>query len=102
VILGDHIISGYEDCHPFIASDESYLIFDSDDRANENNCWLFISFRSEDGTWTNPVNMGSKIPIEKAALARVTPDGKYLFFKSNGDIYWIDAGIIDAFRQTIE
>ena len=29
----------------------------------------------------------------------VTPDGKYLLFTANGDIRWIDAGIIDKLRE---
>ena len=46
--------------------------------------------------------MGNKIIIINAALARVSPDGQYLFFKSNGDIYWIDEDIIEEFRPNIE
>ena len=28
----------------------------------------------------------------------VSPDGRYLFFSSNGDIYWVDARIIERLR----
>jgi hypothetical protein len=33
-----------------------------------------------------------------AALARVSPDGKALFFKAHGDIYWIDASVVNELR----
>ena len=91
------VYSQYEDAHPCIAPDESYLIFDSEDRPRENNCPLFISFRDSNDTWTEPLNMGNLIPMN-AALARVTPDGKYIFFKSGGDIYWVDAMIVENLR----
>jgi hypothetical protein len=29
----------------------------------------------------------------------VTPDGKYLLFTAQGDIRWIDAGIIEKLRK---
>ena len=37
----------------------------------------------------------------------VSPDGKYLFFtRDNGDrrddVYWMDAGIIDELRKSME
>jgi len=36
----------------------------------------------------------------------VSPDGKYLFFYSgrtgNGDIYWVDAKVIERFRASGE
>jgi Tol biopolymer transport system component len=95
---------GYED-GPFIAADESYLIFESDrPTRNEGNIDLYISFGTKDGTWTEPMNMGSKINSASAErFARVSPDGKYLFFGRNVgngfDIYWVHAGIIDELKK---
>ncbi|UCE17277.1 MAG: VCBS repeat-containing protein [Gemmatimonadota bacterium] len=96
-IVPSPVYSPYEDTHPCIALDESYLIFDSEDRPRINDCPLFISFRDSNDTWTEPVNMGSLIPMN-AALARISPDGQYLFFKSEGDIYWVDARIIEHLK----
>jgi Tol biopolymer transport system component len=88
----------YSDAHPFIAADESYLIFDSDDRPRTNDCGLFISLKNNDGIWTEPQNMGTKIS-QNAAMPRVTSDGEYLFFGDmQGDTYWVSAAIIDDFR----
>jgi len=96
-IVPPPVYSLYEDAHPCIATDESYLIFDSEDRPTINECPLFISFRDSTDAWTEPLNMGDLIPMN-AALARVSPDGRYLFFKSGGDIYWIDAMIVENLR----
>jgi Tol biopolymer transport system component len=65
---------------------------------------LYISFRTEDGGWTESVNMGITVNSAGQDLCpKVTPDGKYLFLLSsrNGhnNIYWMDAGIIDKLRS---
>jgi Tol biopolymer transport system component len=48
--------------------------------------------------------MGEDINSEKYDYCPIlSPDGKYLFFSSsrsgNGDIYWVDAKIIEEFKQ---
>ncbi len=96
-ILGPPVLSKYWDAHPLIAPDESYLIFDSDNRPKTGECRMWICFKKKDGTWTKPKNMGSKIH-EKAGFAMLSPDGKYLFFSAGGDIYWVDATIIEELR----
>ena len=101
--------AGYED-GPFISPDESYLIFESDNGENiKGGTDLFISFKNKDGQWSKPKNMGSKINTSYfERFARVSPDGKYLFFGSNRnqteaqrgfDIFWIDAGVIEQLRN---
>jgi len=79
--------------HPFIAPDESYLIFDAGQ--SEGNSELFISYRTKDGGWTEAEALGHPINTEDyEGIASVSPDRKYLFFQRNNDIYWVDAGII--------
>ena len=100
-ILGEPLLSDYWDGHPCIAPDESYLIFDSEDRPESDECGLFITFKNEAGKWTDPVNM--KRAITKGRFAMLSPDGKYLFFSAPGqgegkDIYWVDAKIVEMFR----
>ncbi|WP_153796583.1 TolB family protein [Foetidibacter luteolus] len=98
---------GYED-GPFIAADESYLIFESDRPTGiEGNLDLYIAFRKKDGSWAAPVNMGDKINTRfSERFARVSPDGKYLFFGRNTgndfDIYWINAAIIDELKNKVK
>ena len=96
--LGKPVISNYYDGHPCIAQDESFLIFDSENRPESKECGLFISFKNKDDNWSVPVNMNSVIN-KKASVAMITHDRKYLFFHAQGDIYWVDAKIINQLRQ---
>ena len=96
--------------HPFIAPDESYLMWDAE-RDGENPD-LYISFRDKEGSWGEAINMGDT--INTAAYEqrpKVTPDGKYFFFwrgdkkvRKDGTSYWIgnphwvDAKIIETLR----
>ena len=103
--LPPHINSeGYED-GPFIAPDESYLIFESDrGNATEKNIDLYICFSTTKGTWTVPLNMGPEInSAASERFVRVLPDGKYLFFCRNAckgiDIFWMNAKIIRKLKK---
>jgi len=84
--------------HPYIAPDESYLIFDAQPKGAENTPDLFISFKKDDGTWTKAINMGEEINKGREMCASVSPDGKYFFFSRDGDIYWVDAKIIENLK----
>lgn len=84
--------------HPFIAPDESYLIFDAQpDGMGKSQ--LFVSFRTRDGGWTSAVKFPPSInATDTENIPNVSPDGKYFFFHRTNDIYWVDAKIIDALR----
>ena len=93
--------------HPFIAPDESYLLFDAEREDGYGSSDIHISFKQKDGTWSNGINLGEKINTSAwEASASITPDGKYLFFSrnvgsddfENVDIFWVDAKIIEALR----
>jgi Tol biopolymer transport system component len=99
----------YED-GPYIAPDESYLIFESDRaRGLNGSIDLYISFRLENGEWGMPLNMGPTVNSKASErFASVSPDGKYLFFGSNRrqingtpnfDIYWISSSIVDELKE---
>lgn len=105
-LLGKEINSG-KSFHPFIAADESYLIFDSKSERGHGDSDLYISYRQQDDTWGEPINLGDKINTEGwEAMASVTSDGKYLFFNrnmapgnhENVDIFWVDAQFIETLR----
>ncbi len=90
--------TGYE-ADVFVAPDESYLIFCSirDDGFGRGD--LYISFKNSDGQWTKAINMGKKINSEHYEYCPfVTKDGKYLFYTSDQDIYWVDTKIIDELK----
>lgn len=81
--------------HPFIAPDESYLIFDAQ-AEGRGKSQLFICFKDLSGNWTEAIKFDKKINATFTEnIANVSPDGKYLFFHRNNDIYWVDANIIE-------
>jgi hypothetical protein len=102
--LGPAVNSEKHDWDAFIAPDESYIIFSSqnrDDTLGDQD--LYIAFRKS-GTWTRAVNMGDRVNSFSSEICpSVTPDGKFLFFTSRrrgkADIYWISAGIIGELKK---
>lgn len=114
---------------PFIAPDESYLIFASNRPGGYGEADLYICFRRADGTWTKARNMGPSINTKAVEFCpSVSPDGRHIFFASdrtlypaysekpltyadklrildgpgNGscDIYWVSAEVIDGLRPS--
>ena len=110
-LLSKEINTGTQLNHPFIAPDESYLIWDAirDDGYGDSD--LYISYRQQDGSWGEAINLGDKINTGAwDAAGYITPDGKYFFFQrmiASGtddtlpdvDIYWVDAQFIETLRQ---
>jgi ankyrin repeat protein len=103
--LGEPVNSDANEMMPFIAPDDSYLIF-ARARHPENLGYidLWISFRDESSGWTVPVNLGQPVNTRANEICPiVSPDGKYLFFNSsragNDDNYWVDASFIEALRH---
>ncbi|WP_417317193.1 hypothetical protein [Emcibacter sp.] len=105
--LGPEINSGTQLNHPFIAPDESYLLWDAKREGGYGDSDIYISFRAPDGSWGEALNLGDKVNTGAwEASASVTPDGKYLFFNrnmgsdkyENVDIFWVDAQVIEKLR----
>jgi Tol biopolymer transport system component len=126
VNLGEAVNSEYNEVDPFIAPDESYLLFCSD---RPEGLGLYVCFKEPDGSWTTARNMGEEVNIspDGSCCPSVSPDGKYLFFTSNRnihpryseepltyekkirilsspgngsiDIYWVDAAVIQALKR---
>ena len=80
--------------HPCIAPDGSYILFDVDSGSH-----LFISFRQPDGTWGEAIDLVDHGFDALAGGAYVSPDGKYLFFALNRDIWWVDIAVIEGLRS---
>ncbi|TMO69801.1 PD40 domain-containing protein [Pseudoalteromonas aurantia] len=112
VKLGPEINQGDYIAHPYIAPDESYLIWDVLREDGNGQSDLYISFKDTDGTWRAAQNMG---PLINTNLQESSPivshDGKYLFFirgnwhyRKDGSRYyvgkqhWVDAKVIAALR----
>lgn len=108
IALPKEINTGTFLSHPFIAPDESYLLFDAKRENGFGDSDIYISFKESDGTWGDGINLGDKINTNAwEASASITPDGKYLFFSrnvgsddfENVDILWVDAKVIYALKK---
>ncbi|WP_430455057.1 hypothetical protein [Rheinheimera sp.] len=108
--LPKEINTGKWNAHPYIAPDESYLMWDGERASGYGDADLYISFRQKDGSWGEAINLGDKVNTNAGEGGpQVTPDGKYLFFNrmvptangkagSQSDLFWIDAQIIEELR----
>ena len=97
--FGKEINTGKWNAHPFIAPDESYIMWDGERDSGFGANDIYISFLQRDGSWGAAINLGDKINTDSEDIgAYVTPDGKYFFFNRNEDIYWVDASFIETLR----
>jgi hypothetical protein len=93
--IGPFFDDGKSDMYPFIAPDESYLLFCHPATQLNGVNGIHVSFRKGDGSWSEAryVNLGMQ-----AGTPYVSPEGKFLFFTSGerrkGDLYWVSAKII--------
>ena len=79
----------------YVASDESFIVFASPHRGGFGGADLFVSFKGDDGAWSEPQNLGA--PINTAGFEfgpYVTNDRRYLFFSrsvdlTRMDVYWV-------------
>ncbi|MGB0936139.1 MAG: TolB family protein [Colwellia sp.] len=105
VPIGSIINTGKWTAHPFIAADESYIIWDSEREGGFGDSDLYISYKQKGDSWGPAINLGENINSDKSDFyASVTPDGKYILFnrttddKGGIDIYWVDAQIIEELK----
>jgi hypothetical protein len=112
VKMNKNINTGRWIAHPYIAPDESYLMWDAEREGGHGDNDCYISFRQKDGSWGVAINMGDKINTSSnESSPSVTHDGKYFFF-SRGDWevkedgsknwvgrpYWVNAQVIENLR----
>jgi hypothetical protein len=99
-LLDGGVNSPAQDAHPFIAPDESYILFDSNRPGGHGSSDLYICFQNEDRSWGDALNLGEPINTPQYdAIPSVSPGGGYLFFCRAGDIYWVDAKIIEILKS---
>ena len=100
-LTGKALTRAYE-ADPFIAPDGSYILFSSTRRSGEGRADIYVSFRLHDRTWSRAINLGRGVnTAAKEFTPSVSRDGRYLFYSSDEDIYWVDAGVIDVARQRL-
>ena len=107
--LGSTVNTELNESDPFIASDESFIIFGSYNRKGGfGSSDLYISFRKKNGEFGEAKNLGEKINTRYLEHnPHVSPDGRYFFFSTdksrskngkykmaNFDIYFISTEFI--------
>jgi len=98
VNLGDVINTPAMETSPFIAPDETYLLFASSGHEGSGDALgIYISWNDGSGGWTQPAFTGilGLCPL-------VTLDGQYLFYKGQGDfggIHWRPAAFLRDLRS---
>lgn len=126
--MGDSINSKAGEYNAFIDPEGSWIMYNTHIEGDGYGSGdIYIAFKDADGAWNKPINMGPEINSPYFEYCpSLTPDGKYLFFTSqrinplllqkpvrfkdmkkihnepkngNGDLYWIDAGIIEKLRK---
>lgn len=105
VKLSGEINTVYDESHPAVSSDGSYIIFSSKRPGgfNRGKDELWISFKKENREWSEAVNMGKEINNgSNSSCATISPDGKYIFFirieNGVGVSYWVSTKIIEELR----
>jgi Tol biopolymer transport system component len=90
--------------HAFVAPDESFVLLDAVPPGQEERD-IFVAFRTTDGGWTVPANLGPRVNTKHAETCpSLSSDGQYLFFSRYDEdggisnIYWISSSVIDNLR----
>ncbi|MDB4292171.1 hypothetical protein N9954_02100 [Maribacter sp.] len=101
IALGDAINTPNYEADVFVDPEETYIIFCARRPEGLGRGDLYISFKNTDGTWSKSIHMGDKINTEKHELCPfVSKDGKYLFYTSNQDIYWVSSKLIYELKKS--
>ncbi len=79
--------------HPAIAPDGSYLVFDDGDGN------LAVRFLQMDGSWSAPKSLSRQGIPAAASIATISPDGKYLLYTYENDLYWVSAEVIANLKK---
>ena len=88
------------DADPYVAPDESFIIFSSDRPGGAGSGDLYVSFR-RDGAWTAPVSLGPLVNTgDYEYTPWVTRDGRWLYFSRGwGEIWRIETAMLEALRR---
>ena len=85
--------------HPCVDPKETFVVFDSERESGYGKTDLYVCFRLVDGVWSDATNLGEGINSEGTDFCpSLSPDGRYLFYSSEGDIYWVDVQVIENMR----
>lgn len=97
--LGGGVNTSSYEADVFVSPDESYVVFAANRSGGQGSGDLYVSFRQPDGTWTPSKSLGNIINTSTDDFCPyVSPDGKYLFYASRRDIYWVSSDVITNLR----
>jgi len=98
--LKGEINSPFGDTHPCVSADGRTIIFDSTRPGGKGWSDFYVSFRKKDGTWGKAVHLESISTDGNDICATLSPDGRFLFFTNNLDIYWVSTGVLDRLKAS--
>lgn len=78
----------------FVSPDESYLVFAANRPGGRGSGDLHVSFREPNGNWSASRSLDAINTDTDDFCPYVSPDGKYLFYASRGDVYWVSTEVI--------
>lgn len=82
--------------HPCISPDESFIVFDSKRKEEPEDTDLYVCFKLENGEWSKAYWLGDTINTKWNDICpSLSPDGKYLFYMSKADIYWVSTKVLE-------
>jgi Tol biopolymer transport system component len=98
--LGSGVNDPTNGVHPFISPKEDFIIFDGyrkEGFGGEGD--LYVAYKDENGKWSDAYNLGVFINGPGTNFcASISPDGKYIFYTKNRDIYWVSTKIIEELK----
>lgn len=89
------------EAHSYVSPDGSLILFDSLRPGEFEHGEIYVSFRNADGTWSEASSLGPKINATHSHIPSLSPDGKYIFFSRDNDIWWAGARIIHELRDKL-
>ncbi|MFC1724448.1 MBL fold metallo-hydrolase [candidate division KSB1 bacterium] len=100
-IIDGEINSPAAGIHATVDPDEKFIIFDSTRPGGQGGEGdFYICFRQADGTWGKAVNLGDTVNTPGVNICpSLSPDGKYLFYTANRDIYWVSTKVFENLKK---
>ena len=101
VRLSEQVNTRSYEADVFVDPDEQYVIFCSRRTDGLGRGDLYVSFKNEKGQWTMAQSLGDKVNTKGHELCPyVSPDGRFLFYTSNQDIYWVSMELVHKLKPS--
>lgn len=84
---------------PCFSPDGRTLLMHSRKEGGFGNWDLYVAFKDESGGWSEFMNLGPSVNTDKQESSPTfSPDGRSIYFTRDGDIYRVDARILESVR----